>query len=82
MAQGGNPQPVNGTMLDGYEFPPLARSTGCCDTTPRVLEFLPVNLQVVYCNHLTTGLDIREKLAFSVDRMRHAYTPRSRTSTA
>jgi len=61
-------------MLDGYEFPPLARSTGCCDTTPRVLEFLPVNLQVVYCNHLTTGLDIREKLAFSVDRMRHAYT--------
>jgi glutamyl-tRNA reductase len=34
----------------------------------------PVNLQVVYCNHLTAGLNIREKLAFSVDRMRHAYS--------
>ena len=33
-----------------------------------------MNLQVVYCNHLTAGLDVREKLAFSVDRMLHAYT--------
>lgn len=33
-----------------------------------------MNLQVVYCNHLTAGLNIREKLAFSVERMRHAYS--------
>nr|MBC8290360.1 glutamyl-tRNA reductase [Planctomycetota bacterium] len=33
-----------------------------------------MNLQVVYCNHLTAGLNIREKLAFSVERLRHAYS--------
>lgn len=31
-------------------------------------------LQVVYCNHQTTGLAVREKMAFSVENMQRAYT--------
>jgi len=34
-----------------------------------------VNLQVVYCNHQTAGLDIREKLAFSSkEQLDNAYS--------
>lgn len=46
-----------------FEFPPFAAYR----------EFPPVMLQVVYCNHQTAALSVREKLAFSAEKLQQAY---------
>ncbi|WP_231870619.1 glutamyl-tRNA reductase [Planctomyces sp. SH-PL14] len=54
---------------DSTCFPPQPLSPPPVDSSP-----LPMNLQVVYCNHQTADLSVRERLAFSSpEKLARAY---------